>query len=141
VLGPTAYHDAMMKMLKRHRYELSTAISRLWMSERQVVSLHEEDHVIGMHSFSHPTAMSHMSRAEQTEDYRRNKEHLCRILDQDRITAMSHPCGNYNADTISILQELGVEIGFNSSMMEVSDRGMLEIPREDHANVLQQMTA
>ena len=139
VLGPTAYHDVMMRMLESHSYDFSTATNRLWMSERQVVSLHTEGHLIGMHSFSHPTAMSHMSRAEQTEDYSRNKDHLCKILGQERISAMSHPCGNYNHETLSILQELGVEIGFNSSMADVPSRGLLEIPREDHANILKQM--
>ena len=140
VLGPNDYHDAMLRMLTRHDYDRSTAVSRLWMSENQVVSLQTQGHLVGMHSFSHPTAMSQMSRAEQAIDYSRNKEHLCRILGQERITAMSHPCGNYNEDTLSILQELKVEIGFNSNMAYVRNRGLLEIPREDQANILKQMT-
>ena len=139
VLGPKAYQDTMMRMLAHHNYELSTATSRLWMSERQVLSLHAQGHVIGMHSFSHPTRMSKMDRAKQTKEYRRNKEHLCKILGLKRIMAMSHPCGNYNTDTLSILHELEVEIGFNSSMADVPERGLLEIPREDPANILIQM--
>ena len=139
VLGPTAYQDAMIRMLKRHGYELSTAISRLWMSARQVVSLQSQGHVIGMHSFSHPTAMSQLTHAEQKKEYARNKEHLCQVLGRDHISTMSHPCGSYNQDTLSILQEMKVQIGFNSSMANVCGRGLLEIPREDHANILKQM--
>ena len=40
-----------------------------------------------------------MSRAEQMEEYQENKAHLCKILGETEISSMSHPCGDYNADT------------------------------------------
>ena len=29
---------------------------------------------------------------------------------------MSHPCGSYNEDTLQILKELGIELGFKQVM-------------------------
>ena len=29
---------------------------------------------------------------------------------------MSHPCGSYNGDTLKVLKELGIELGFKQIM-------------------------
>ena len=52
---------------------------------------------------------------------------------------MSHPCGDYNLDTLSLLKEMGIQIGFRSSMSVKEIKSPLEIPREDHANVFKEM--
>jgi hypothetical protein len=57
---------------------------------------------------------------------------------------MSHPCGNYNDDTLKVLKELGIEIGFKSTMtMEKENKKInnspLEIAREDHSKILKIM--
>ena len=52
---------------------------------------------------------------------------------------MSHPCGNYNENILSYLGSLGIKIGFRSSMNVRSIKSSLEIPREDHANILMLM--
>ena len=53
---------------------------------------------------------------------------------------MSHPCGSYNEDTLKILNELGIELGFKQIMTIEPEKGMkkinnssLEIARQDHA--------
>ena len=56
------------------------------------------------------------------------------------IRAMSHPCGDYNADTLSILSKMNIKIGFRSNMSVKNILSSLEIPREDHANVLREMS-
>ncbi|MBU74876.1 MAG: xylanase [Rhodospirillaceae bacterium] len=140
VLGPELYHNTMIKMLDMHDYKLSEASKRLWMSENHVAHLFKNGHLIGLHSFSHPTAIRQLSRTEQKTEYQKNKAHLCKLLGKTGISSMSHPCGDYNADTLSVLNELGIKIGFNSSMAYVENRGPLEIPREDHANILKQLT-
>ena len=49
---------------------------------------------------------------------------------------MSHPCGNYNEDTIKVLDNLNIKIGFRANMAVKNVLGKYEIPREDHSNIL-----
>ena len=46
---------------------------------------------------------------------------------------MSHPCGDYNQDTLQILDKMGIRIGFRSNLIETKIKGKFEIPRKDHA--------
>ena len=52
---------------------------------------------------------------------------------------MSHPYGDYNGDTLKILEQLGIRIGFRSSLSETKIKGKYEIPRADHANIYKAM--
>ena len=59
---------------------------------------------------------------------------------------MSHPCGSYNRDTLQILKELGIELGFKQIMTIEPEKGMkkvnnsfLEIARQDHADIFKRM--
>ncbi|OQX42729.1 MAG: hypothetical protein B0D82_00545, partial [Candidatus Sedimenticola endophacoides] len=94
-------------------------------------------HVIGLHSHTHPTALARLDRAEQFSQYRENQAILERILGE-RPTTMSHPCNSYSAETLELLQRLGIDLGFCADM----SRGMLsrlEHPREDHANIVDRL--
>ena len=51
---------------------------------------------------------------------------------------VSHPCNSYNADTLSILRNLNIEIGFRANM-ENHLLSEFEFPREDHANVVKRI--
>ena len=53
---------------------------------------------------------------------------------------MSHPLNSYSLDTISILDEMGINCGFRSNMIVANDNNPirlknLEIPREDSSNL------
>ena len=59
---------------------------------------------------------------------------------------MSHPCGSYNSDTLRILDELGIELGFKQFMSVEKEKGMkkinnstLEIAREDHSEIIKKI--
>ena len=59
---------------------------------------------------------------------------------------MAHPCGSYNNDTLEILKELGVELGFKQIMTIEPEKGIkklnnsfLEIARQDHARIYKSM--
>ena len=59
---------------------------------------------------------------------------------------MSHPCGSYNYNTLRILKELGIELGFKQIMTIEPEKGMkkinnssLEIARQDHAQIIKMM--
>ena len=66
-------------------------------------------------------------------------EHLESVLGKGSIFSMSHPCGNYNSDTLDILKKLKIIIGFRSSLTPNYVKSFLEIPRNDHTNVLKEM--
>jgi hypothetical protein len=65
---------------------------------------------------------------------------------KNEIKYMSHPCGSYNNDTLEILKELGIELGFKQIMTIEPEKGMkkinnsfLEIARQDHADIFKRM--
>jgi peptidoglycan/xylan/chitin deacetylase (PgdA/CDA1 family) len=137
-LGPDRYSEMMKKMMLAHDFSVSKAKRKLWISETELNNLHQQGHIIGLHSYSHPTKMSNLSQQEQEHEYRRNYEHLSQTLGGP-ITVMSHPCGDYNKATLDILKSMGVSMGFRSSMSITDIRSALEIPRDDHANVFREM--
>ena len=73
---------------------------------------------------------------------------ISRILNKSKsdIKYMSHPNGSYNSDTLKILKELGIELGFKQIMTIELEKGMkkvnnsyLEVARQDHADILRRM--
>ena len=59
---------------------------------------------------------------------------------------MSHPCGSYNNDTLEILNELGIELGFKHIMtiepekdMKKLNNSFLEIGRANHSKIYKKM--
>ena len=73
----------------------------------------------------------------QRREYRQNYDHLRRILDT-APQAMSHPCNSYSADTLAVLHELGIRLGFRANMARPA-APPFEFPGEDHANILKRM--
>jgi hypothetical protein len=49
---------------------------------------------------------------------------------------MAHPLGNYSKDTLKVLKKLGILVGFRDSLKPPTIKSALEIPREDHTNIL-----
>lgn len=133
------YDEVMQGLMATHDFNANSVKGNLWMSEADLSALDNGGHVIGLHSYSHPTRMSQLSRAEQESEYQYNYDHLVDLLGKP-IKAMSHPCGDYNQQTLQILEGMGIEIGFRSNMSVREIHSPLEVPREDHANVLKEMS-
>ena len=53
--------------------------------------------------------------------------------------SMSHPSGDYNEDTLKILSDLNIKIGFRSNLKVPFINSNLEIPREDHSNIMNKL--
>lgn len=138
ILDKFNYQAIMNKMMQDKSFDIENASSHLWMSNTNIQTLHEEGHIIGLHSYTHPTTLHNLTHAQQKVEYEKNYDHLRAILKSNPI-AMSHPCGNYNLDTLNILKRLGIRIGFRSSNSITTIESNLEIPRNDHANVLREM--
>jgi len=138
VLGKENYDAVMNSLMAHHHFDRSKASAKLWMNNSHLKSLHDAGHIVGLHSYSHPTMIHKISTQQQEKEYVENFEHLYSILGQKPF-AMSHPCGNYNEETLLILKRLGIKIGFRSSSSITTIRSSLEVPRDDHANVMKQM--
>ena len=137
-LDGNQYDELMNELMIQNDFDANTAKKDLWMSEDNLVTIESKDHLIGLHSYSHPTQMSKLSKAEQELEYQNNYDHLTGLIGKP-IKVMSHPCGDYNKTTLEILKSMEIDIGFRSSMSVKEIRSPLEIPREDHANVFKEM--
>lgn len=138
-LGPKNYTEVMLTLMRKYNFDYSEIGKKLWMSQDQIRILNSDNHIIGLHSHSHPTQMSRLSREKQKKEYKNNLISLERILGKNTIISMSHPCGSYNDETLKILQDLNIKIGFRSNLSIKSIKSSLEIPRNDHANVFLEM--
>jgi peptidoglycan/xylan/chitin deacetylase (PgdA/CDA1 family) len=138
-LGPGRYREVMGQMIADSGMDVAAVANQLWMNDRDIRALHATGHVIGLHSHTHPTRVAHLDEDGQREEYFANYSYLHALLG-DRPTTMSHPCNSYNATTLSILRELGIELGFRANLANIGT-SELEHPREDHANLVRAMAA
>ena len=132
------YDEIMQNLMLQKSFDANKAKKDLWVSEQNLVDIDNQGHIIGLHSHTHPTKMSKLTRAQQLFEYQKNYEQLTQLIGKP-IKAMSHPCGDYNENTLNILSELKITIGFRSNMSVQSIQSRFEIPREDHANILKRM--
>lgn len=134
VLGPERYGEVMHQLMAARGFCPQDVTDKLWMNDSHLLHLRSVGHVIGLHSYSHPTMMQNLPRLQQVTEYERNMAHLESVLGE-RPASMSHPCGNYDQDTLAILAGLGVRLGFRSNAVVTDAHGALEVPRQDHANI------
>ncbi len=132
------YESIMSNLMLKKDFDVKLIQQNLWMSENDLITLDSSGHNIGLHSYSHPTKISYLNKSEQKLEYQRNYKHLSELLSKP-INSMSHPCGDYNGDTLDILKEFPIEIGFRCNMTIKEIRSSLEIPRNDHTNVMKLM--
>ncbi len=132
------YKEIMNDIMDNRSFDIDLAKKDLWMSETDLVRIESKGHIIGLHGYSHPTRISKLSRAQQKSEYKKNYDHLSKLLGKP-IDVMSHPCGDYNKTTLNILKEMNIHMGFRSNMSVKDILSPLEIPREDHANVYKEM--
>lgn len=137
VLSPSSYEKIMLDMMSEMEFLPQSIAKDLWMSKRDLKDLAMRGHLIGLHSHDHPTQMSKLSFDEQYYQYRRNFAYLYSIVGD--VVSMSHPCGDYNEDTLKIVENLDLKIGFRSSLTGKVTGGKFEVPRDDHANILREM--
>jgi peptidoglycan/xylan/chitin deacetylase (PgdA/CDA1 family) len=138
-LGPARYRELMDQMIAEARIDIPALAKHLWMDDTNIRNLHQAGHLIGLHSHTHPTRIAYLDEDGQRDEYFENYAYLTQLLDE-RPTTMSHPCNSYNVTTLRILDELQITLGFRANMAQ-STTSHLELPREDHANLLKQLAA
>ena len=147
-LSKEAYENTMILMLKKYKADIEKLKLKLFFNEKDILKLNGLGHVIGLHSHTHPTKIEKLSYNEQNMEYSKNLSNLTKILKKKSnfIKSCSHPCGSYNYDTLEILKELGVELGFKQIMTIEPAKGMkklnnsfLEIARQNHSEIYKKM--
>ena len=136
------YQKIMFNLMKLKNFNYRKIIKKLYISELELQKLNKNNHLIGLHSHSHPTKFENLPYNSQMKEYKKNKKILFnKIKKSKNIISMSHPCGSYNLNTKKILKKMDIEIGFRSNLkfgpnLKKINNSNYEIAREDHANIL-----
>ena len=147
-LAKNKYDETMFLMMKEKKFNFKDYYSRLFFNNSDLKKIDSLGHFVGLHSHSHPTLIEKLSYDEQKKEYEKCLYSISKILNKSikEINCMAHPCGSYNDDTLKILKELGIELGFRQMMVIESEKKMkkvnnslLEIAREDHAKIFKMM--
>lgn len=116
--GRSAY-SVVAGMLEAHgwRGHFFVTANRLetptFLSRREARELHGRGHVIGSHSLTHPSRMSHCTPAELRREWTESIELLSDALGE-RVTSASVPGGYYSRAVAEAASEAGIETLFTS---------------------------
>lgn len=122
VLGEEKYNAFMDSMIEKYKYNVAENAKNLWLNADNIVDLHRNGNVIGLHSYTHPTVMVKKDYKGQKKEYGTNKSQLEEIIGE-KVISVSYPCNSYNADTIQCMKELGISIGFRANMADICPGG------------------
>ena len=148
LLKKTDYEKTMFLMMNEKKFEPKIFYSKLFFNSEDLKNLNKLGHLVGLHSHNHPMLLETLSYEEQKQEYKQCISNISKILgkSQNEIKWMSHPCGSYDNNTLQILKELGIELGFKQIMTIEPEKGMkkinnsfLEIGRQDHNEIVKRM--
>lgn len=139
-LQPSQYEYIMDALMSDQGVKISEIAKDLWMTVEDLKYLNSTGHVIGLHSYSHPTNMARLSFKEQAEEYEKNYEFVKKIIGRPP-TSMAHSVNSYNKNTLRVLEQLNIACGFKSNMLpgHISHKvngSKYEMVREDVANII-----
>ena len=132
-------------MMNEKNFSPESFHEKLYFNKKDLKNLDSLGHTIGLHSHDHHTLIEKLPYNEQKEQYKKCIYSISNILGKPvkNINTMSHPCGSYNQDTLEILKDLGIELGFKQMMFIEPEKGMkkinnssLEIARVSHSLVM-----
>lgn len=136
-----AFEDLTETLLAAHGLDVADASRQLWLTPADLAELARGGHWVGLHSYSHPYNIAALSHTQQLKEYARNQADLTRITGM-RPLSMSHPLNSYSEESLEVLRELGVKIGFRANMLTPPARSALnpnalELAREDSTTLHQ----
>lgn len=132
------YENIMIELMNNTSINIDDLRSKLFFNQNDLISLDKLDHVIGLHSHSHPLKIEKLSYDEQKIEYSKNQSFLAKILKKNNadINSCSYPCGNFNEDSLKILRELNIELAFKDNMKFEKNSINLNLPRLDSSEIL-----
>ncbi len=126
------YEKFMFNLFASKKFDYKKILKKLFMNSKDLNKLSKLGHEIGLHSNSHPTRLGDLSKIHQLTEYNTNKKILKSFVKKIDIISMSHPCGSYNQNTINILKNMKIQVGFRSDLKK-KNNSSLEIARMDHS--------
>ena len=102
ILKPEHYFCVMDAMIDYRGLTKAKLAEGLWMNDQCLRALVEEGHMVGLHSYSHPTRMCELSCEAQALEYRKNYEHITQATGKKPVS-MSHPCNSYDPSTLELI--------------------------------------
>lgn len=144
VLPPADYERMMDEMICDHGLTLEVLSQNLWLNDDHLRYLTKQGHVVGLHSYSHPTTLGLLPYGTQHEEYLRNYRHIQAVCGR-APRAAAYPANSYNEDTLCILSDFGIMCAFRSNMVASDRHGRInpndmELAREDHTNILRMVS-
>ena len=142
------YENTIKILMDEKKFKPEKFYSKLFFNENDIINLDKLGHLVGLHSHSHPTLIEKLSYEEQKLEYEKSLSIISKILGKPKnsIKYMSHPCGSYNEDTLKILKDLDIQLGFKQIMtiepekkMKKINNSFLEIARQDHVKILKEI--
>lgn len=144
----STYDEVMIKMMKIKNFSPKKHYANLFFNKDDLRKLDALGHVIGLHSHNHHTQIEKLSYQDQKYEYQKCITSVSEILKKPKneIKVMSHPCGSYNMDTLKVLKELNIKLGFKQIMKLELEKGMkkinnssLEIARQNHSEIMKKI--
>lgn len=148
LLKKKEYEKIMFEMIKKKKFNFQENYKKLFFNQEDLKKLDSLGHIIGLHSHDHPTLIEKLSYKEQNSQYTKCQSVISKILNKpvNNFKTMSHPCGSYNNETLKILTDLGIELGFKNIMEKKSKKKMkqinnlnLEIARINHTLIMKML--
>ena len=142
------YEKTMLVMMKEKKFNFQESYKKIFFDINDLKKLDNLGHLIGLHSHNHPTLLEKLNYEDQKNEYKKCLSIISNVLKKPKneIKYMSHPCGSYDDNTLKILRELGIEIGFKQIMtiepeknMKKINNSFLELARQDHAEIIRRM--
>lgn len=133
-LGEKKYREVMNALFVDYGCDPKAVSGQIWMNNDHLLDLDQRDHVIGAHSYHHPTNLAGLTKEHQFKEYKMNIDHLEKTINK-KIDVMAHPCNSYNNDTLDILKFFNLRMGFRSNN-KLKHFTNLEIPRIDYTDIL-----
>lgn len=139
-LSKDQFENEVEKMILEKGKSIKGIADKIWMTNKELHSLHSAGHTIGLHSYSHPFVLTKLSKDEQRNEYCENLRHVTSVI-KDSVTSMSHPLNSYGPETLDILHSIKIICGFKTDMKlkplsSKSHLPNLQFPREDSSNLL-----
>jgi peptidoglycan/xylan/chitin deacetylase (PgdA/CDA1 family) len=121
-------------LFKQKKFVYKKFINKLYMNKKNLLSLNNSGHNIGLHSHTHPTNFKDLNFKEQFYEFSKNKVILEKIT-KKKVNSASYPCGSFNKNTKTILKKLNIDISFTQIQNKNYSKNNInkyEIPRIDH---------
>jgi len=136
ILGAENFCQIMDALIDHDGFDREQAIEDLWITPIQLRQLHDSNHVLGLHSHTHPTNMTELDWADQQWEYDTCFSHLSEVMGSSPF-CVAYPCGSYDQRCKEYLSDMGIRLGFGTHMDSSSDA--MEASRLNHAIAMKQM--